>query len=474
MIRLTLLLICIVAIHVNAQEWTQIGNTIYGGAQETKIHHQLSNYGRHLAIGSIWGSGFAQVYFLQGNTWVEKGGKIDASTHMMAYPRIKSINDDGSVIALGGLLWSDPNQQGVVKVYQYNSTTELWEQKGNDIIGGTYEQLGTQVRLSSDGNKMVISGDGMCCIGVGGPGKVYFYSWDGSNWVQGEVLQGENTDDEFGGSIYISKDWDVLAVEASNFQNSTSKGKVYVFENVGGVWQERLTSNITPIHINGMDLMGMSEDGSNVVVIYRQKALVFQYNGTEYIPKGDTIVFSGQNWGFTSGDIDQTGSLLVLGDYGYTGDSINQGKVKMYRWNQSTWQPDSFEVLGYSSEDYCGDLLRITNDGNTVSVNSFGEDYTYENEGAVRVFKNLLPVETRAIHSRQLRVYPNPSNKNFFIENLESNDQVVIYNNLGIIVYNQIAKADKNLISANLPTGVYFIHILEKNELIDQIKMVIQ
>lgn len=458
-----------------AQEWSQVGNTIHGTETDMKMHHVLSNDGRHLAVGSMFTDPIIQVYHLQGSNWVEKGGEINVGSFMKR-PQVRSLNFNGTMVAIGGEVAGSFDKEGIVSVYEYNAVSDIWEKKGSDLVGNYYERLGVEIFLSYNGDDMIVAGDGSCCVGYGGPGKVYSYHWSGADWQKDSaVLVGENVDDEFGKRLYASSDNKIVAIEATNYQTATGIGKIYVYEKVGGLWQERNIDQMVPLNnvLNGIDLMGMSDSGNDIVVGYQNKVQVFSYDGVEYQPKGDSISFSDF---YSSSDIDESGSILVLSYRGYMQDSTNQGKVKIYRWDGLDWLADTFEIVGENKNDNCGDNVQITANGNSISVNTLLEDELFNDAGAVRVYGNQLPLNEKEnrITKTNFTIYPNPNQGEFTVKGLSQFDEIKIYNNLGVLVLERFAYSEREKIFTNLKQGLYFLEVYNNGRLTKQTKVVIQ
>jgi hypothetical protein len=78
-----------------------------------------------------------------------------------------------------------------------------------------------------------------------------------------------------------------------------------------------------------------------------------------------------------------------------------------------------------------------------------------------------MPVKTIGTNS-SIKVYPNPADRIINIEYIESIDQPVnltIYNSRGNVVITRQIKSSKTQIGINnLPAGVYYLNILNGND----------
>jgi len=71
-------------------------------------------------------------------------------------------------------------------------------------------------------------------------------------------------------------------------------------------------------------------------------------------------------------------------------------------------------------------------------------------------------------------VYPNPSLGSFFIENNCDAERIEIYNMLGKRVYEKIKGIEQRTELSGFESGVYFVQIKTKNNIVLTKKLVIQ
>jgi len=193
----------------------------------------LSNDGNILAIGASYNdgngtsSGHVRVYSWNGNAYTQRGYDIDGEA---AGDRSVSLSYDGNILAIGASN-NDGNgvDSGHVCVYSWNGS--VYTQRGNDIDGeAAADNFGYSVSLSNDGNILAIGAPNNNGNAVDS-GHVRVYSWNGSVYTQrGNDINGEAAGDESGWSVSLSNDGNILAIGAHyNDGNGVDSGHVRVY-----------------------------------------------------------------------------------------------------------------------------------------------------------------------------------------------------------------------------------------------------
>ncbi len=114
-------------------------------------------------------------------------------------------------------------------------TSSFFTQIGNDINGeAADDNSGFSLHLSADGSIVAIGSPWNDGNGLNS-GHIRIYKNVNNTWTQlGNDINGEAADDEFGYSVNISDDGNVVAVGAH--QNSTGNGYVRIYKNVNNTW----------------------------------------------------------------------------------------------------------------------------------------------------------------------------------------------------------------------------------------------
>jgi len=180
----------------------------------------------------IGGLIFGGVLFVAASTSIDQlGSDIDGEAAGDASGVSVSLSADGTIVAIGA--YRNRSDPGHVRVYEWNSGTSSWDQKGADIDGeAAYDNSGYSVSLSSDGTEVAIGaplndGNGSDA------GYVRVFEWNPSTslWDQkGADIDGEAANDYLGYSVSLSSDGTEIAIGAPlNDGNGSDAGHVRVY-----------------------------------------------------------------------------------------------------------------------------------------------------------------------------------------------------------------------------------------------------
>ena len=211
---------------LSANIWRQRGQLINGKpitSYSFGYNVALSGNGNILAASSLTRpsprKGEILVYELSGNSWLKIGQDISgvggANFNDLGYSM--SLSLDGTTLA-AGYRSSTPSQ---VEIYRFNSTRRLWDIIG-PLIGSTIDQyFGWNIKLSSDGNTIVIGGIGYGTSSgntINGIGSVSVFKYNsGTSWSQlGQIIYGASANDQFGQWVQISNDGTIMSAGGTN------------------------------------------------------------------------------------------------------------------------------------------------------------------------------------------------------------------------------------------------------------------
>jgi hypothetical protein len=223
--------------------WTQLGADIDGEAagDESGESVSLSGDGTIVAIGAHVNdgngdkSGHVRVYQRdESNTtvapigWTQLGSDIDGESSNDQSGTSVSLNDDGTVLAIGAPFNDGTaSNAGHVRVYQYSNST--WTQLGSDFDGLLENfNCGYAVSLNNDGTVLALSMLKYSSY----RGATYIYKYNNSTWTQvGSIILGENGSDNSGISLSLSSDGGTIAIGAyGNDDGGSQAGHVRVYQ----------------------------------------------------------------------------------------------------------------------------------------------------------------------------------------------------------------------------------------------------
>ena len=414
--------------------WTQIGADILGEANDDNFGYSVSlnANGTVLAVGSPnndgngTDAGRVRVFKNVSGSWTQMGQSIDGEDGGDNFGTSVSLNDDGSIVAIGSP-YNDDNAStsGSVRVYKYNSTLNQWEQIGQDIDGeNSGDVSGTAVSLSGDGNVVVIGAPYNDENGSkSGQVRVFAYNSSSNIWEQkGQSLYGENQYYEAGTSVSVNYDGSVIAMgipRNDDYKTEAGEVKIFGFDTDNGQWVQL-----------GQNIYGES---------------------------------SGDYAGY-SVSLNTEGDFVAIGSKynGTNGDEAGQVRVFQYVSETGIWIQVGSDINGEAENDNFGCSVSLSGDGMTVAAGSCFNDGNGVDAGHVRVYR-FHPAVVNDVDLLTTSVYPNPTNGDFAVEikNIKTGKTTFeLYDVSGTKVYEIQLKGNVNHINTSLPDGVYYYKVL--------------
>jgi hypothetical protein len=197
----------VVVYELRAGVWETTGT--FAGTSEDGTDVDISDDGQRIAIGApsrLGGSpgGQARMFEWTGTDWASMGEIAGVAASDGAGTSV-SLSSDGSRIAIGAPYHAGGGlQAGQVRVFRW--TGDAWAQMGADLLGRARERLGTSVRLSADGTRVL----------AGGPndgGAVRLYTLVADAWEQASSPVFHTTGRN-GTDVAISADGRTIAASA--------------------------------------------------------------------------------------------------------------------------------------------------------------------------------------------------------------------------------------------------------------------
>jgi hypothetical protein len=384
----------------------QIGQDIAEGGQQAEAYfgHSVSmnSDGTIVAIGAHYADGTAGrvcVYKKVGSTWTRLG-QIIVGKNSGDFSGISvSLSSDGTIVAIGadqndGTSGISDDNRGHVRVYKYNGST-TWTQLGQDIYGeNATDYSGASVSLSSDGTIVAIGAWGNAGVTGAQTGHVRVYQYNGSTtWTKlGEDIDGEASPDNSGTSVSLSSDGTIVAIGAPyNDGTAENAGHVRVYQYNGSTTWTKLGQDIDGQIRNDYfgKAVSLSSDGTILAIgAYESDVLtgekygcgrvrVYKYNGSTWTQLGQNI--DGEERDDASGfsvSLSSDGTILAIGAYANDGTTVtagqystdNRGHVRIYQYSGTTWTQLGSDIDGKAAGDNSGRSVSLSKDGAFVAI----------------------------------------------------------------------------------------------------------
>ncbi len=217
----------------------------------------------------------------------------------------------------------------------------------------------------------------------------------------GEDIDGLAASDNSGRSVSLSSDGNTVAIGATgNDDNGEDAGHVRIFSNESGEWTQ-IGNNINgeaSFDQSGWSI-SLSADGNTVAI----GAIGNDGNGTD---SGSVRVFSNESgeWNQIGGDIDgrvsedfsgnsiclsSDGNFVAIAGGVSNNENLNaSGYVRIFFNESGEWIQIGNDIIGEASFDQSGWSISLSADGNTVAIGAIGNDGNGAQSGHVRIFSN--------------------------------------------------------------------------------------
>lgn len=249
----------------NDIEWKPLGNSIEPEIGEAVNYPlvSLSANGDRVAIKKFYST---EIYEWNGVSWEQMSEDIVSIDNFLGYDddhKVLSLSADGNRVAIGAPF--NDGFKGLVQIYEWNGSE--WFQLGQTLTGTSdYEEFGSNIALSEDGNIVVISSPRYDQDIFNSIGLVNIYKWDGSMWdLYGEAIVGDTPLGELGSSLDISSDGKRIAISTPGFLGNS--GRVQIFDIIPTSVEDNNLINLTsiiPNPTNGFIRIGLSKSYNDV------------------------------------------------------------------------------------------------------------------------------------------------------------------------------------------------------------------
>ncbi|MDF1811863.1 MAG: choice-of-anchor Q domain-containing protein, partial [Verrucomicrobiales bacterium] len=339
-------------------------------------------------------------------------GDLNATGNRMGW----SVDVSGDVAVIGG---EGRDGEEEVWVYRLNSGTSEWELeqrlKNDDIT--QFDDFGYAVAVVDDGvNERIFVGAQLDDTGGSDKGAVYYYRFNGTDWVMEQKIQGatgHDSGDYFGASLAVTSDGQYLAVGApredsdsltdSDVGGSNDSGAVFLFSFDGAdyVQEDKVKAQLTAgvIDNQGGDQFGQSVaiDGTTLVVGSELEDIGGSNSGAAwvYIRNAGTWDLEQKIDGGTGIDADDrfgyrvaiSGDTIAIGARLADTGGSNTGQVNIFTRTGGVWT--EAQVIGDADDGTISDSdtfgTSVSLDGNRLIIGSPAEDNP-TNSGAAYIF----------------------------------------------------------------------------------------
>ncbi|NNF01655.1 MAG: hypothetical protein HKN22_03145, partial [Bacteroidia bacterium] len=199
--------------------------------------------------------GEAYAYVFDGSAWTESQQLTPSDGNNDDRFGI-AVSVSGKRIAVGANLGDRDATVNTGAVYIFDFDGSSWSQTAkitaSDFVTG--DRFGRSVDL--EGDRLIVGADL-----ADGTGSAYIYDFNGLNWIETAIINGQNAFDRFGYSVALSGN--TAAIGAVNYSNS---GGVFIYDFIGSSWN--LTTTLTASDAAVGDEFGVDLDllGDRLVV----------------------------------------------------------------------------------------------------------------------------------------------------------------------------------------------------------------
>ena len=304
-----------------------------------------------------------------------------------------SLSADGTIVAIGagyndGTTGDVEENRGHVQVYKYNPNKTVaqltnqslstfgpagWDRIGADIDGKARgDDSGTSVSLSADGTTVAIG-----AVGSDGPTGTADYC--------GHVRVYKI--DTYGNYTYTSNNTAIADIFGNIIlPKSVGSTTITVTQSASGSYTSKSATVPLTIGFSNLSAITGSITGGPFVIPTPLSNVLTTY-GTTWNQLGSDIIgkVTGDESG-TSLSVSADGTIVAIGARSNTS---NRGTVRVYKYNDISWNQLGSDINGETSSDYSGQSVSLSANGRVVAIGA------NMNDGS----GNLLP------DSGQVRVY---------------------------------------------------------------------
>jgi hypothetical protein len=378
----------------------------------------ISGDGKTMVVGASYedtapndNNGAVYVFTRSGASWVEQAKLLASDAEYDEnFGWSVDISEDGNTIIVGSL--NTALASGSAYIFTRSGTT--WSKQAKLLASDAtiYENFGSSVSISGNGNTVVVGASNEDTAPDSDNGAAYIFTRLGSTWTEQSKLLASDiaSYDYFGNSVAISADGSTVFVQASSESTAPNvyHGAVYVFTNSGSSWTEQsklLASDTTDYQAFGNSISA-SQEGNTVVIGSMFKTTtpndvngavyVFTRSGTTWTEQSKLLASDAESYqGFgTSVSISADGNTIVVGAAGESTDpNSSNGAVYIFTRSGTAWTEQAKLLSSNPNNyDFLGTSVSISSGGTTIVVSALEgpRDVPISGSGSAYVFNLQL------------------------------------------------------------------------------------
>jgi len=266
-------------------------------------------------------------------------------------------------------------------------------QVGSTINQNDDTRIGSAIDFNNKGDIIAVGSSSS----LSNTSTVTVFQYNGSEWSQLGNKLSRTSDDSpiFGFSVSLNNQGDILAIGSPNDSGPfTGAGRVdiYRYDKATNIWSLQLNDTILGTVVG--DFLGfsvsLSADGNRLAIgspFMNPEVRIYEYNGTTWNLFGTPISGFGSDVIGSRVDLNDDGTIIVVGDSTDDTPNTNNGRAYVFRHDGSDWAQLGGDLIGDETTD--------SNFGSDVSINAVGDIVavggqrmeTTSDVGGVKVFR---------------------------------------------------------------------------------------
>lgn len=246
----------------SGSSWTQQAKLVASDAVASDllgVHVSINQDGTYVALGAegedanATDSGAVYIFVRSGSSWSQQQ-KIEQSPSFANHRFSKvSLNPYGVYLLAGATgVQGPPNFNNEGAVYVFTRSGSTWTQQQGPIFtsdGQSSDAFGNSIAIDEMATTFISSSrneDGGSGDPINSAGAAYIFTRSGGTWTEQAKIVASDAEasDNFGQSVAISKDGNIVVVGAVNEDGGSgsplsSVGAFYVFERTGSSWTQK-------------------------------------------------------------------------------------------------------------------------------------------------------------------------------------------------------------------------------------------